>query len=359
MIKKHWQKLVIVLVALAILIPVSLAQTSVAPLTKDKNPLACAANADLKFKDFLSSVISYDGFTEAFEDVIFTNSCQQYDIDNKINQLSKVREQIRKSFYNCDDKRANALSQTYNDALTELYYIRHSVTSDPFDASGSSFNKYDASLEGDLYFDMKERFVDDKAYYTDSEFDLLYENLQASYKNRRKEYLSCNDFVVTDLIEKWNEFTETAGGFKKGAEKAQKKINRGIKRLESTPPKATGNLLWGFLDARTNGIDPLSGISQIYDETKKDLPFADLPESQGLVFDSYIGEISAYQEELTQAKFLARYDLLYKNTTDSIRESFENKLKETNTTVKETFPTLNNLNGCISAISLRQCKSKE
>lgn len=347
-------------IAIPVIINSSLAQQFLpSPITKDDDFLACVQDAELRFTDFISSSIAYDGFVDYWVDIFGKNRCEQMDIENVLQKLKQVRTSIRQSFYSCDDDRAKTLGQTYNKLLAELYYVRHVTYTDQKNPKSRL-----SIVNPDLYGAMQAKFVENKTYFSLDEFNKLYANLTQKYQksldpSREGSYLNCNDPVFDELKDKWQEFLDTAGGFGSGYEGAKKSIEREVKRLESNPAQNYGNTFWRFVDANVNGLDPLDGLEQIYDQTKRDLPFTDAGVSHKDLFEKATQATQQFTASKSKAEMLAKYEFLYLNTTDSLRDSLEKKLKTTNKIIKDTFRPLTDLGECVGTVYSRQCKVSE
>lgn len=354
----------VLVAAISITIPIvissSLAQQLPSSLAnKSNNVLACAAQADLKFGDFLSSSIGYDGFVDYWVDIFGKNRCEQLDIENVFKNLKQVRAGIRSAFYSCDDDRANKLGIAYNKLLAELYYVRHITTTDQQNPHSAL-----TIVNPALYSEMQTKFVNDKSYFSQKDFDDLFKSLTQKYQksldpDRKGSYFNCDDPVFDELIDKWQQFLDTAGGLKTGTEAAVKSVNREVTRLEKMPPQNYGNTYWRFVDVKINGLDPLDGLDQIYENTKRDLPFTDVGVTHEQLFNSSTQARNDFNASQSKAQMMAKYEFLYLNTTDSLRDSLEKKLKETNRIIKDTFQPLSGIGDCVGTVYSRQCKSSE
>ena len=83
-------------------IPVTFAQTG--GFNGNGGEVLCR-NGSRDWGNFISSVISYNGFIEYWNDILYRynkNMCLYLDIDNLLKRIDKIREQIRKAFYVCD-----------------------------------------------------------------------------------------------------------------------------------------------------------------------------------------------------------------------------------------------------------------
>lgn len=362
--KSSLGKLGILVATFSIIIPViinsSLAQKLLpSSVNKSDSVLACVAQADLKFADFLSSAIGYDGFVDYWADIATKNRCEQLDIENVFKNLKQVRAGIRSSFYSCDDERAQKLGVTYNKLLVELYYVRHITITDQQNPKSLL-----TIVNPAVYSEMQKRFVTDKSYFNQKDFDELFKSLSQKYQKsldpeHKGSYFNCDDPVFDELIDKWQQFLDTAGGLKTGGEAAVKSVDREVTRLERMPAQNYGNTYWRFVDVKINGLNPLDGLQQIYDNTKKDLPFTDAGVTHEQLFNKSTQAQSEFSASQTKAEMMAKYEFLYLNTTDSLRDSLEKKLKATNRIIKDTFQPLSGIGDCVGSVYGRQCKSSE
>ncbi len=326
---------------------------------KSNSVIACVADADLKYKDFISSTIAYDGFVDYWGDIFNKNYCEQRDIQHVLDSIEQVRTNIRSAFYACDDDRARNLGVIYDKLLVELYYVRHVTFTDQKNPKSPL-----SVVNPAIYENMRSRFVDTKSYFSKAVFDEYYAQLNQKYQKSLaasgdNSYLSCSDPVFDDLTDKWQEFLETAGGLGSGTKAANKKIGTQAKRLESSPVQSYGSSYERYLNLNVNSLDPLDSFDQIYNATKEVLPFTDVGLTHEQLFNGVSQAQEVYDASKSKAQKMATYEFLYLNTTDSLRDSLEKKLKESNAIIKNTFQPLTSLGDCVGTVYSRQCKSSE
>ena len=127
-------------------VPVALAQTG--GFNGNGGEVFCR-NGSRDWGNFISSVISYNGFIEYWNDILYRynkNVCLYMDIDNLLKRIDKTREQIRKAFYVCDAS-APKLRDTYYELEAELFFLREYVG---FDDNGTMFFVSEKKINKDL-----------------------------------------------------------------------------------------------------------------------------------------------------------------------------------------------------------------
>lgn len=302
-------------------------------------------NGPRDYGNFLSSVISYDGFEEYWKDILVrynANMCLYLDIDNLLNRIEKTRTQIRNAFYVCSSN-APKLAKTYHELEAELYFLRKYVEV----GNGNILIKPVKGLTNDF----TSYFVDDKGFFSREEADKLLEKFISKYEARQEAYLNCKDPTWGNLIAKWNEFKENVGGFtaiKDAAESISKRWDNAV----NTPFKRTGGLLGGLLDAKVNGLDPETAWSDIAGELQKNSP-------SGFTFDKFQAATNVnsvrYDEELTRTEYVAQYQQLYQEGTANIVKEIIDRVNSLQTIIRETYPFIDQTAQCTKGIIDKTC----
>ncbi|MBU1445768.1 hypothetical protein KKD70_00715 [Patescibacteria group bacterium] len=296
---------------------------------------------------FISATISYDGFVEYWKDIFYRynkNICYYMDIDNILKKLEKAREQIRNAFLTCASTRAQSLAKTYYKLEAELYFLRNFV-----DLGNSKLIKV---ADEKVYQGFRDNFYINKSYFTEEEVLNLFKEFKAKYGDRiSKTYAECQDPGIKMIKDKWNSlvtnFKSMGGTGKAIKDHWDKSLNAPVQR--------TGQFLGGVLDVRLNGLPVKKGIDQIYNEIKKKMPITSAPTVIELQNKTAV-ESETYATKTDKATLMAEYEALYKNGSDTMSKDFENKVKELNEILKNTYKPIENMTDCTKATKDRQCK---
>lgn len=322
----------------------ALAQTGTGDIGGTGGAVYCR-NGPRDYGNFLSAVISYDGFTEYWKDILVrynANMCLYLDIDNLLNRIEKTRTQIRNAFYVCSST-APKLAKTYHELEAELFFLRKYVEV----GNGNILIKPEKGFTNEFIA----YFVDDKAFFTREEADKLLEKFVSKYEARQEAYLNCKDPTWGNLIAKWNEFKENVGGFtaiKDAAESISKRWDNAV----NTPFQRSGNLLGGLLDAKINGLDPETGAADIAAELKKNSP-------SGFTFDQFQAAKNVdsvrYDEELKRTQYLAQYQQLYQDGTANIVKEIIDRVNNLQAIIQSTYPFIDQTAQCTKGIIDKTC----
>ncbi len=299
---------------------------------------------------FISSVISYDSFTEYWRDMFYRynkNICYYFDIDNVRKQIEKAQEQIRNAFYTCDAQRAVQLKTRYYELEAELFFLRNFVDISKSEIKTIPDKKIHEALRGN--------FVIGKSYFTEERSTELFEQFKQKYGKRvATTYKECSDPGLDALTKKFKDlkasFQNMAGG------KTETSLKEYWNKSLNTPIKRTGNFLGGILDARITGLPTKMAIDTIYKEVQKNLPPDTQPTLES-VQNAIAKEEDEYAAKVEQASLLAEYEALYKNGTDRTAKDFEEKLKQLDSIIKGTYPAFDALINCSKKAKNKQCKN--
>lgn len=299
--------------------------------------------------DFVSAVISYDDFKEYWKDIFVrynANMCLYQDIDNILKRVTTVRAQIRKAFFACDNA-ANALKKTYYQLQAELFFLRKFIDI----GNGQIIIKPDK----EVYNALRSYFVIEKNVYSEAEVKKLFDGFVKKYKDpdsgRIEAYANCKDPSWGSLVSKWNELGEnvrSAFGLKSSPEAPGKRFDK----VTNAPLDRTGNALAGSLDVKVNGVDPLTGFSDIGAELKKNFP-------KGFTYEQLQAaneqELQRYDDDITRADYLGQYEHLYRSSSGETVNEIVGTLKTLEKILKETFPYINQTAQCTKGILDRAC----
>ncbi len=294
---------------------------------------------------YMSSVISYTDFTETWKDIFVRynmNKCWYSDIENVLKQLDNVGDQLRKAFYACSPN-SEAISKQYHELEAELMFLRNFVD--------FSEGKPTKISQEKVLQNLRNEFVLDKVIYTDDELKALFDKFLKKYANRyTKTYLECIDPGLAQLVKKWDQMVRTIKEMGSQTQKMAADWNKMI----NTPLKRTQPFIDNTLSARLSKLPILFSPDQILTQIQKS--------SGG--FEPTIGEFQQkvsqtqedYAKKVTQTVISAQYESLYKNAGDSMALEMEAKLKELNTTIKDTYLPIENLTKCAKTTDERQCQ---
>ena len=297
-------------------------------------------NGGRDYANFASSVIGYDGFVEYWKDIIVRynlNICVYNDIDSLLNRINKTRTQIRNAFYTCDSS-APKLAQTYDALAAELFFLRRYVV---FSRGRTGF-KNDDQIRNDFM----DYVVDNKKFFTSRELaEPLFQRILTKYKARQEAYKNCKDPTWTNLIQKWNEFVDTAGGLKE-VKKSGDTLDKEASSINK--PMAFGSLF----DFKINGLPPQESLNEILKELKKNTP-------QGVTFeDAQLGveeEKNRFEGALERLTYLDQYKVQYQNVSGESLKEILNLLGQLQGYIMNTFDPLDKTKQCTKGLLDKTC----
>lgn len=324
---------------------------------------------------FLTSIVGYDGFTEFWKDIFTRNYCHQYDIDIAQGKLDKLREQIRKAFYTCNNGKARQLEQTYREMFIELNYLR----------KFADYVSGDIVLNQNVRNELKSMIVDKKKWYSEKDFNEIYEDAASKYDISK--YQECEDDVWAELSEKWDEFKEVFSGEEMKEIFWNDKAENRFKKAAQAPPGKSGDFWSGRVNMRLNNVPPEYGksffselfskeeLDDIGDEILNNIPVAGTSsldeESRAKIealaerdisvykyIDAMRNEEQRYSREENQARMIAEYEFLYKDVSDSIIDALTEKIQTLHKTINETYPIIDKVKTCSTKIRDKQCANK-
>lgn len=296
-------------------------------------------------QDFLSSMISFEEFTETWKDVFVrypANTCYYSDIENIANQLDAQRRNLRKAFYSCGSNVEN-LKKSYYELEAEIMYLRNFIS---INQSGIKAMSDDRVKEKLFNY-----FVMDREIYTSEEILTLFDKFKEKYKDKvAKAYKECKDPNIQQLVQKWDQLVKTIKSFGSSLEKLGEEFDKAI----NTPVERTGSFIESFLDVRESRLPAMENAGQILEQLTKDAG-GTAPQIEQLQMTVQAKE-EAYTQKVTESSIAAKYDALYKKGTDDMALDFVAKLKDLNTIVKDTYKPIETLTSCTKKTADRQCK---
>lgn len=304
---------------------------------------AFCRGADRDWSTFLSSVISYDDFTEYWKDVIVrynSNICLYNDISLLLKRIEQARAQIRKAFYDCSPT-ATKLKENYYELEAELYFLRKYIQ--------VGNDQIIFARDEDVRNSLKDYFVFNKGFFTAEKVDQLYTKFKAKYQGRQSIYAQCKSPTWENLIAKWNDVTER---IKNSGSQFTTNISNKWNKAVNAPLTRTGNLLRGLLDIRINDIDPKTALSDIAAEMNKLYP-------SGYSFQQFqqaqANEEARYRNDLDRTTIMAQYEFLYKDTSGTSQNFASDRLTTLRQTIQRTFPPILQTYSCTSGIVNKTC----
>jgi hypothetical protein len=346
---KQLQKLTIgILIVLAVFSPAASVQTASAQISSgDQSGTGGAVscrNGGRDYGNFLSALISYDGFVEYWKDILVrynANMCLYTDIDSLLMRIDKTRQQIRNAFYICSSTAAT-LKVTYYQLEAELYFLRKYVN--------PSNGQIIFASTADLTNNFLDYVVTQQGWFSTTDAQTLLNTLFSKYQAKQSTYTNCADPTWGNIIQKWNEFKASAGGL--GAiQQSMDSIQASAHELATTPWTRTGGFLGGLVDAKINGLTPAEGWADISKAITANLPsvpkinnaaansavqqgFSGATSQQatsGFSFDQFNNAVAndqqVFSDETDRANFLANYQATYQSGTANYTDAIMAKLK--------------------------------
>jgi len=307
---------------------------------------AFCSNGSRDWGNFISSVISYDSFTEYWKDILVrynANMCLYMDIDNLLRKITKIGEQIRKAFYICD-RNASRLATTYYQLEAELYFLRRYVDV----GNGNFLIKPQATIRNEF----NDYLVNQMGLFTLEDSDKLLQQLIVKYTPRIESYKNCSDPTWSNLILKWNELKQTVSGFSPSVMDASETISKAWDSVINTPLQRTGNLLGGLVDLKINSLDPAMSLNDISTQLATSNP-------DGFTFDQLQTAVSVDQtthsDTLSRQQMIGQYELLYKQSTSDIVKQIVSRVDALDTIIKNTYPFITQTYQCTKGILDKTC----
>jgi uncharacterized protein YeeX (DUF496 family) len=307
--------------------------------------LICRGDRD--FATFMSAIVSYDGFVEYWEDILVRynrNICHYQDIDSLLQRLTKVRKQLRSAFYACADTKK--LKETYYELETMLYYLRAAVEYDPVT------REYSIKEDQKVINGLKDFFVYNSDDFTKEKTIELFEKFKEKYGSRMDAYTNCQDGDWRLLIEKWNEFKESAGGIGPALKQAKESAEKKWTKLSKSAEGLSDMKIMDKFGANINGLPAEEGWAAIAEEFKENLP-------NGATFE----QLRATQEQSAKSReydeisieYEEQYSTRYRETSDEFARLIENRLIKLNEIIQLTYPYQNQTIHCVKNIKNKQC----
>jgi hypothetical protein len=297
---------------------------------------------------FISATISYDGFVEYWKDILVrynTNICLYEDIDSLFNRIKKVRKQIRSAFYACEDpNKVDRLRNTYYELETMLFFLRNYIDT----GNGQFIVRNDQTVINEL----RDFYVFNSGIFSEEKVLELYDTFKARYGARMKTYENCSDSSWGMVVDKWNEFKETAGGVAPALSKAKESAENRWAKLKQTSANFGEEFIDGIVAVKINGLSPEEGLTQIWEELKKNFP-------SGVTIEQLHAakQLSDQKRnyEILEDDYEGQYFILYKESSDELTRLVEERLKTLNLIIETTFNPQHQTIHCVKDINDHQC----
>jgi len=332
----------------------------------------CIQKGNLDFILFLNTLIFndsfYDGVIEPWKDIFSRNKCHATDISNLIKQQDKIRTYIRVAFLTCKNEKIPALKTALEKLNIEIYYVRNVVDGTimatlPFDLLSTRMAENPDSLyisKEKLYSDILAKYQG-KTTLSSSDLDLHFAKLDLKYKDKKKEYVICQNDSWKQVAEKWKEFINTAGGIGPAVEKSVKEIGGAAEKLvESVNADSLKASYKGWLQVNVNNMTAEEGVKEIAEKLSKNIPSSGGTGTitQSALLDAI--EISGTQHDIDKKRLemSAHFHSLYRETSDAGTELLVTNLNNYNTILKDSFPILSKLLEGAKMMNDRQCPGK-
>ncbi len=346
---KHLRNLIIVLILSTVTLTtlggnVQVVRAQTGDVSGNGGAVYCR-NGARDYGNFLSAVISYNGFVEYWKDILVrynANMCLYLDIDSLLTRIDKARQLIRNAFYNCDSN-AQKLAKTYYQLDAELFFLRNYVDV----SNGNILIKSEKGVTNDFI----SYYVNDKGFFTTDEAQTLLQQFISKYQARMDSYLNCQDPTWGNLIAKWNEFKSNLGGFT-AVQESVEQINKSWDNAINTPFKRTGGLLGGLLDVKINDLDPATAWSDISTQLKNNSP-------SGFTFNQFqaaqTADAAYHDDVLSRTTYLGQYQQLYQNGTADITQAIIDRVNYLDNSIVGTYDYIDKTAQCTKGIVEKVC----
>ena len=303
------------------------------------------------WQTFSSAIISYNSFTEFWEDIFVRynkNLCHYTDIAKVLDQIDAVRDEIKKNFLSCNAAQAATLKDKYYELEFELFFLRNFI-----DIPQSEIQEIPAEK---VLEQLRQEFVLNKSYFDEAKAKELFDRFKKKYQGKVKTtYKNCEDPDIAALKKKWNSLKDT---IKSMGQDAGKSITAEWNKSINNPPKGMEQFIKGVQGFRLNNLPAFPTPDKILADLTKDIAKSGssieptLFEAQQKIDQVQITHI----KKVDTVGVKAEYEALYKQGGDSLAESYVKKIQEINKVVIETFDPLTKVKECAKKTGERQCQ---
>lgn len=303
------------------------------------------------WQTFSSAIISYNSFTEFWEDIFVRynkNLCHYTDIAKVLDQIDAARDEIKKNFLSCNAAQAVIIRDKYYELEFELFFLRNFI-----DIPSSEIQEIPADKVLEM---LRQEFVLNKGYFDETKAKELFDRFKKKYQGKVKTtYKNCVDPDIAALKKKWNSLKDT---IKSMGQDAGKSIKSEWSKAINNPPKGMEDFIKGVQGFRLNKLPAFPTPDTIVKDLSKDLQKSS-GSSEPTLFEAQqkIDQVqTAYINKVNTTSVKAEYEALYKKGGDSLAESYVKKIQEINKIVLATFDPLSKVKECAKKTGERQCQ---
>ncbi|MFA6991846.1 MAG: hypothetical protein WC269_01010 [Candidatus Gracilibacteria bacterium] len=369
----------------------------------DLNVVACTKAAiEGRFKNysqFLLDQISFDGLlgdiVDPWQDAIFTNECQAYDLFALTDRRDQIESSIRNSFLACKYKDLEVQKKMYYRITAEIWYVRNVINRFklfwmPNILKSALYGRYlanskldpaknDALIKEQFMKKFKKRFTDEK------ELNQLFFDISAKYQDRVPTYIICPDNPLTKVWQKLIEFGQFWGlvdGGESLFDKAEKTwdstVAQSAKQVVDYGKMFASPEAWlAHVSINVNGVDVMGIVSgallnnpKLLDATKEDLEkeFGDEASKIMPLLDAYKdaykktkGSQSGFNDLYQNLKETSDMDIFRRTMSEKFQAEylfsdantyvFVNELDKLDQTINDTYASLDAVKMCSEKVS--------
>ena len=358
-----------------------------------KTPVVSAASScggASGFTTFLSSVIELEDFSVYWNDIFSKNPCQLSDILAVDERLDVIAETLRQTYYSnvtstdlsvgssdlvsdgsedssysCDTESLEALKLEYKVTKAELYFVRKAnfINSSALTGIESETvinNIVETYLYDSFYYEMQDRYVTDKKWFSEPDFDTYFKSWVTKYEENIPTYIIC-DSTWQPLVDKWTEIWDKydAAKAKKAEEKKQAEADAAAAALtaKDAPAGDTKGFFAKHFGFESSGLEEVSKlITKSGTGTSESSSTSTNDGSITSIYQSYTDLLSQYDTDLTEAQLLANYKAMYGEGGSEIAKSLTALITDLNTTLTDTITLLTTeVNKKAHKVSKKQC----
>lgn len=312
---------------------------------------------------FLKPFMGWSNFDDYWGD-FRRNYCQYLEIEDVREELLASRALMRDAIYKCDFNTVQSEKKNYYKLEAELWYLRNFIST----KEEANVPKNEAIVKSE----MKSYFVNELKILGEDQTNEYFAEFQEKYATSFEKYKDCKDDIAwqdvkNKAIEVWETIKTNSKTTWEKERKAAKTRREEDKEKEEDKGAKEGSSsgFWSKLikehtDVEINQKEPKKGLDEIIEKFEE---FTTGDKEAGKFKPSFSDVLRYQQQEemrfdldIASAQRKASYELLYKNTGDSIAKEFDKKLLRLNSVIEETnaktFPKLKNL---MEYIQGRQC----
>ena len=219
---------------------------------------------------------------------------------------------------------------------------------------------------------MKGRYVEDKGWFGDDEFEEYFTGWKEQYEDNILKYIDCDYASWSEVADKWNELTEMFAELKKDSDSVnpdttsaedddEEDAGLGVK---DTAGSKVGNFFKKHLGFNASFVaevpQNLSNLFNNDDSSEEDASSDEEEEAyDGTIvslYDEYISAVDQYENEYLEAELMAKYATLYGEGGADIADSFVMKLQDLEVVLEGSYKTyIPDVTKMTKKISNKQC----